>query len=195
MNRPAEVGRFHSPDEVAYSLTTLAKKRGFDQLRVSGGEPTIGKLHLLQLLDRLEGKGYRFILETNRIPIACDEDYAEEISKYGFVHVRVSLKGCNEDEFSILTGAKPEGFKLQLKSLERLVKADVSCHPSIMASFSPRANLDSLIERLGRMSLELARDVEIEELIPYPHVLNRIQKYGLKYYSACTPDKVPPESN
>jgi len=116
------------------------------------------------------------------IPIAYDENYAEEISRYDFVHVRVSLKGCNEEEFSMLTGAKPEGFKLQLKSLEKLVEADVSCHPSIMASFSPRENLDALIKRLGRISPELAREVEIEELILYPHVLNRIQKHGLKFY-------------
>jgi uncharacterized Fe-S cluster-containing radical SAM superfamily protein len=171
----------------------LAKKRGLRQLRVSGGEPTIGKSHLLQLLDRLEGEGCRFILETNGILIAHDESYAEELSKYDFVHVRVSLKGCNEKEFSMLTGAKPEGFKLQLKSIEKLVEADVSCHPSIMASFSSRKALEMLIKRLGSIGSELAREVEIEELILYPHVINRIQKYGLKYYSAYKPERVPPE--
>lgn len=191
--RPAEVGKFYTPDEIAHGFVTLAKKHGLRQLRVSGGEPTIGKPHLLQLLDRLEREGCRFILETNGILIAYDESYAEELSKYDFVHVRVSLKGCNEEEFSMLTGAKPDGFKLQLKSIEKLVEADVSCHPSIMASFSPRKNLDSLIKRLGSMSSELAKEVEIEELILYPHVINRIQKYGLKYYSAYEPKMVPPE--
>jgi len=191
MNRPAEVRKFYSPEKVAHGLDTLAEKRGLEQLRVSGGEPTIGKPHLLQLLERLEGKGYSFILETNGIPIAYDENYAEEISKYDFVHVRVSLKGCNEEEFSMLTGAKPEAFKLQLKSLEKLVEANVSCHPSIMASFSPRENLDALIRRLGSISPELAREVEIEELILYPHVISRIQKHGLKYYSAYTSEGIP----
>jgi len=193
MNRPGEIGKFYSSDKVTHGLVTLAKKRGLEQLRVSGGEPTIGKPHLLQLLERLEGKGYSFILETNGIPIAYDESYAEELSEYDFVHVRVSLKGCNEKEFSMLTGAKPEGFKLQLKSLEKLVKANVSCHPSIMASFSPRENLDALIKMLGRISPELAREVEIEELILYPHVIDRIQKHGLKYYSAYTPEGIPSE--
>ena len=193
MNRPAEIGKFYSPDKVAHDLVTLAEKRGLEQLRVSGGEPTIGKPHLLQLLDRLEGKGYRFILETNGILIAYDENYAEELSKYDFVHVRVSLKGCSEEEFSMLTEATPEGFKLQLKSLKKLIEADVSCHPSIMASFSSRKNLDALIKRLGSMSPALLGGVEIEELILYPHVINRIQRYGLKYYSAYTPERVPPE--
>jgi uncharacterized Fe-S cluster-containing radical SAM superfamily protein len=193
MNRPAEVGKFYTPDEIAHGLVTLAKKRGLRQLRVSGGEPTIGKHHLLQLLDRLEGKGYRFILETNGIPIAYDENYAKELSKYDFVHVRVSLKGCNEAEFSKLTGAKPESFELQLKSLEKLVEADVSWHPCIMASFSRRENFDAFIKRLGRISPELAREVEIEELILYPQVINRIQEHGLKYYKAYTPESVPAE--
>ncbi|MEM2465701.1 MAG: hypothetical protein QXZ47_00140 [Candidatus Bathyarchaeia archaeon] len=73
---------------------------------------------MLDLLESLNGKEYRFILETNGIPIAYDESYAEDLAKYSFVHVRVSLKGCSEEEFALLTGAKPEGFKLQLKALE-----------------------------------------------------------------------------
>jgi len=193
INRPAEIGRFYAPDEIAHSLVTLAKGRGLEQLNVSGGEPTIGKPHLLQLLDRLEDRGYRFILGTNGIPIAYDESYAKGLSKYDFIHVRVSLKGCNEEEFSMLTGAKPEGFRLQLKSLEKLIEANVSCHPSIMASFSPKENLDALIKKLGMMSSELAREIEIEELILYPHVINRIQKHGLKYYRTHIPEGVPPE--
>ena len=193
MNRPAQIGKFYTSDEIAHRLGALAKKRGLRQLRVSGGEPTIGKSHLLQLLARLEREDCRFILETNGILLASDESYAKELSKFDFVHVRVSLKGCNEEEFSMLTGAKTDSFKLQLKSIEKLVEADVSCHPSIMASFSPRKSVEMLIKRLGSMSSELAREVEIEELILYPHVINRIQKYGLKYYSAYEPERVPSE--
>ncbi|MEM2780089.1 MAG: radical SAM protein [Candidatus Bathyarchaeia archaeon] len=118
MNRPHDVGTFYTPRKVAESLVSLAKKCRLDLLRLSGGEPTIGKQHLLDLLESLNGKEYRFILETNGIPIAYDESYAEDLAKYSFVHVRVSLKGCSEEEFALLTGAKPEGFKLQLKALE-----------------------------------------------------------------------------
>jgi hypothetical protein len=62
-----------------------------------------------------------------------------------------------------------------------------------MSSFSSRKALEMLIKRLGSMSSELAREVEIEELILYPHVINRIQRRGLKYYRAYTPEGVPPE--
>jgi len=193
MFRPDVVGRFYTPRNVADSLVSLAKKCGLDLLRVSGGEPAIGKPHLLQLLDFLKGRGYRFILETNGIPIAHDESYAASLSKHGFVHVRVSLKGCNEEEFAMLTGAKPDGFTLQLKALQRLMEAGVSCHPSVMVSFSPRKSLQALTHRLKQISPNLAEELEIEELILYPHVKKRVRMHKLKYYTAYTPERVPPE--
>jgi len=193
MFRPAEVGRFYAPREVAHSLVSLAEKHRIHLLRISGGEPTIGKSHLVKLLDNLQGHGYRFILETNGIPIANDESYAESLSKYKFVHVRVSLKGCNEKEFTVLTGAKPDGFALQLKALKYLVGAGVSCHPSVMASFSQKKNLKELTQRLEHINPDFAKELEIEELILYPHVIRKVKRYKLKYYTAYRPEKVPPE--
>ena len=38
-----------------------------------------------------------------------------------------------------------------------------------------------------------AFEFEIEELILYPSVKRKINKYGLKYYSAYTPERVPQE--
>lgn len=193
MFHPTDIGKFYTPKRVADSLIALARKRGLTQLRVSGGEPTIGKLHLLQLLDWLKGKRCSFILETNGIPIAYDESYARDLAKYDFVHVRVSLKGCSESEFNTLTGANPEGFTLQLKSLQNLTEAGVSCHPAVMASFSSQESLNQLKEKLKQISQSLADEIEIEELILYPHVINRIQKHGLKYFSGYKPNRVPSE--
>ncbi len=193
MNRPTDVGAFYTPKRVADSLISLAKRCNLDLLRLSGGEPSIGKQHLLELLENLNGKGCRFILETNGIPIAYDEDYAESLAKYNFVHVRVSLKGCSEEEFALLTGAKPEGFDLQLKALEKLVNAKVSCHPSVMASFSTQKSLQFFMERIGRISPKLAEEIEIEELILYPHVVKRLRHYKLRYSTGYAPERVPPE--
>jgi len=193
MNQPAKVGEFYKPKNVAERLVFLAKKSGIRQLRVSGGEPTIGKPHLLQLLGNLQNKGYHFILETNGIPIAYDPNYAQELAKYPFLHVRVSLKGCNEEEFAVLTDAKPEGFTLQLKALENLVKAGVSCHPSVMSSFFPRESLNRLAHRLSKISPELSEGMEIEELILYPRVIQRLRHFGLEYYVAHKPNRVPQE--
>ena len=193
MMRPADVGRFYSPIRIVESLITLARKCGLKLLRVSGGEPTIGKAHLLGVLEALELKGYRFILETNGILIAYDADYAKNLSRFDFLHVRVSLKGCCEEEFSKLTGAKPEGFALQLEALRRLVKEGVSCHASVMSSFSTRQSLQKLMHRLEEINPNLVEGLEIEELILYPHVSQRLNRHGLKYFAAHSPSNVPPE--
>jgi len=193
MLRPADTGRFYTPRQVADNLTALARKCGFRQLRVSGGEPTIGKAHLLQLLDLLEDKGFSFILETNGILIGYDENYARDLAKYDFIHARVSLKGCSNQEFSMLTGANSEGFELQLSSLGKLTEAGVKCHPSVMVSFSSEESLGNLTQKLKEIDSDLAEHVEIEELILYPHVVQRIQKYGLRHVSGYEPNKVPKE--
>ena len=193
MFQPVKVGKFYSPDIVAKILVKMARKRNLRQLRVSGGEPTIGKRHLLQLLDNLEGQGLLFILETNGILIGNNPQYAEDLSKYRFLHVRVSLKGCNEKEFAMLTGAKPEGFTLQLEALENLLRESVRCHPAVMMSFSTKESVQQLAEKLEIINSGLAGDLEFEELILYPKVKRKIERHRLRYYSAYTPERVPRE--
>lgn len=62
--------------------------------------------------------------------------------------MRVSLKGTTLDEFSKLTGAKPEAFEYQLKALENLLNYGISCHPAVMLSFSTKDNFMKLIGKL-----------------------------------------------
>lgn len=188
MFKPAAVGEFYIPEQVAKILADMAKKQRLTQLRVSGGEPTIGKRHLLQLLDNLKDEQLNFILETNGILIGHDIEYAKDLATYPFVHVRVSLKGCNEKEFTMLTDAKPEGFRLQLKALENLVKAGVECHPAVMTSFSQENSLKQLVPQLGSISQKLANNLETEELILYPRVKRKILKHRLKWFRAYTPN-------
>jgi len=190
--RPSEVGTFYSPRDVVDRLLSIAETKSFNQLRVSGGEPTIGRRHLLQLLDELElTRGFKFMLETNGILIGGDSSYAENLSRYRFLHVRVSLKGCSESEFTKLTGAKSESFNLQLEALKNMIEAGVKCHPAVMTSFSTEESYRNLIERLGRIDLSLPQEVEIEELILYGHVAERLKRYSLQYHNSHRPDKVP----
>jgi uncharacterized Fe-S cluster-containing radical SAM superfamily protein len=184
MFRPTKVGSFYSPKAVADILVKMAKRRNLKQLRVSGGEPTIGKEHLLQLLDNLSGKELFFILEPNGILIGNNPKYTEDLSKYPFLHVRVSLKGCNEKEFTMLTDAKPKGFTSQLRALENLLNMGVKCHPAVMVSFSTKESLKQLTQRLRSIDSRLAEDLETEELILYPKVKRRVERYNLKYYRA-----------
>ena len=109
--KPERYGRFYSPNQVAKRLTALARKKGFGQVRISGNEPTVGREHLLKVLELIP-KDILFILETNGILIGHDKTYAEDLAKYKNVYVRMSFKGCNEEEFSVLTGAEAEDFIL-----------------------------------------------------------------------------------
>jgi uncharacterized Fe-S cluster-containing radical SAM superfamily protein len=192
-DNPERIGRFQSPEQIFSSLTACAKKSGYEQLRISGNEPTIGKDHLLKLLELVDETSYKFILETNGILIGNDADYARRLSKFRCVHVRVSIKGTNQQEFSLLTRAMPEAFQLQPKALENLLNAGVSCHPAVMLSFSSEESFRGVREQLREIDGGLAENVEEEYVILYPHVIDRLIKAGIKPRISYKPNKVPKE--
>ncbi|HDO19896.1 MAG TPA: radical SAM protein, partial [Thermoplasmatales archaeon] len=99
VREPHRMGRFYTPQEIAERLVNIASRERFRLVRISGAEPTIGRRHLLSLLGTLEDYPLTFILETNGILIGYDKNFACELSSFKNLHVRVSLKGCSEDEF------------------------------------------------------------------------------------------------
>ena len=191
MDRPQDVGKYHSPVEAFSRLDKIASKGGYSQLRLSGQEPTIGREHLLELLGLVEKSPYRFILETNGILLGSEPDYASALSVFRKLHVRVSLKGTCEEEFTSMTGAEPESFKLQLAALSKLKDAKVSCHPAVMVSFSTKENFAALSDRLDEIDRSLLQQLEIEELITYPHVMKRLETAGFTTGTSHPPHDVP----
>ena len=191
VTRPQSYGQFYSPQQVARKLTSIARRRRFNLLRISGNEPTIGREHLLQVLGLIP-EDFQFILETNGILIGHDKSYAEDLARFGNLGVRVSLKGTNENEFAALTGAEPTGFTLQLKALENLLHAGVDVHPAVMVSFSPVENIQKLRQGLRRITPSF-EDLEIEELALYGDVEKRLRKAKLEYSTAYQPRNIPPE--
>ena len=192
-DRPIKVGRFYSPEYVFSRLDRIARRRGYAYIRVSGNEPTIGREHLLELLELVENTDYTFILETNGILVGYDKKYAEQLSRYSRVHVRVSLKGTTPQEFAMLTGAKPEAFELQLKALENLLDYGVPSHPAVMLSFSSRRGLEELKLRLAEIDKILLEELEEEYVFLYPHVVRQLRKAGIRPKLAYTPDNIPEE--
>lgn len=192
-DRPEEIGRFYEPEYIFSKLTRCAEKHGFTLLRISGNEPTISREHLLELLALVDTTRYKFILETNGILIGYDENYAKQLSKFTCLHVRVSIKGASPEEFSMLTGATPEAFNLQLKALKYLLDAGVSCNPAVMLSFSTKGNIRRLRERLKEIDPIPIREFEDEYVFLYPHVVKRLEHAGLKPITAYSPDKIPCE--
>jgi uncharacterized Fe-S cluster-containing radical SAM superfamily protein len=192
-DNPEAIGKFYPPEHIFSKLDACARKFGYSQLRVSGNEPTIGRQHLLKLLELVDQTDYSFILETNGILIGHDRGYAGQLSKFKCLHVRVSMKGTNGQEFSTLTGAVSEAFDLQLKALGNLLDANVSCHPAVMLSFSPREGLDELMKRLEEVDPSLPKGVEEEYVFLYPHVKERLKRAGIEPRVAYTPERIPSE--
>jgi len=186
---PEAYGRFHAPAEVARKLVGIARKRGFEQVRISGNEPTLCREHLLRVLERIP-KDLRFILETNGILIGADATYARDLARYENLYVRLSFKGATEEEFSRLTGAEPRGFVLQLAGVENLFRAGVQVQPAVMSSFSPPEHIRSLQKRLGQIDPQLS-GIETEELVLYGEVAKRLEKAKLKYLNAYPPQRIP----
>ncbi len=179
VTQPEKTGRFYSPEEVARNLTSMARKKGFDQVRISGNEPTLHRSHLLRVLDLIP-KDIRFILETNGILIGHDASYAKDLSRFPNLNVRVSLKGACPEDFTRLTTARPEGFSYQVNALEHLVKEGVDCFPAVITDFSSGEAIKKLKQELKAIRPDF-EDFEEEELILYPFVSENIQKAGLSF--------------
>lgn len=191
VTRPEECGKFYSPEEVVQRFTGIARKKKLNQIRISGNEPTVCREHLIEVLSLIPGSN-PFILETNGILIGNDPDYAKELSRFHNLYVRVSLKGTCEEEFSRLTGAASEGFQLQLSALEHLSNYGVNVHPACMISFSPPENILALKKRLRAIDPAF-EDFEIEELILYPAVRERLEQRKVSYLTGYRPDGIPTE--
>jgi uncharacterized Fe-S cluster-containing radical SAM superfamily protein len=177
--QPERVGRFYSPEEVVRNLLSIVRRKGFHQVRISGNEPTLHRSHLLQVLQLIPNE-IHFILETNGILIGHDPSFAKDLSHFPNLYVRVSLKGACPEDFARVTGAKLEGFTLQLKALENLLEEGVDCFPAVMANFSSQEQIRKLSQKLKEIRPDFA-DFEEEELILYPFVMDHLQKAGLKW--------------
>ena len=173
---PTNTGRFYSPENVAEKLLKISELKGYSQVRISGGEPTIGRKHLINLLENIESN-LVFILETNGILLGSSRSYIEELSKFKNLHIRVCIKGTNSEEFSLLTGAEL-GFKYQMKSLEYLKDSKISFN---IALVSIKRDKQDFYNKLKEMNLGNIM-LEEEEIKLYPSVRNRLNKDGLLKY-------------
>ena len=147
---PDRFGQFYSPEEVANRLVANARRKRLSRLRISGGEPTLCKGHLLEVLGRIEGRGFLFILETNGILLGSDEGFARELAGYRDIHVRVSLKAGTAEGFEERTEARGEFWELPFAAISRLLEAGVSFHVAAMTDprLMPAEERRNLLRRL-----------------------------------------------
>lgn len=173
----AEKGDFFAADTVADRLDSLAASHGYDKVRLSGGEPTLGRGHLIALLETLHSS-LLFVLETNGILLGADRSYVQQLSSFPNLHVRVSLKGCTPEEFSLLTGADKKGFSLQMQALRHLRDSPIQFNIALMTC---KGRPTGLLNRLADMGLgSLMLEEETVQL--YPPVRKRLRRAGLLEY-------------
>ena len=188
-------GFYMSPQRVFEKLTSIAYRRRYRYVRLSGGEPTLTMKHLLQLLELLDETRLIFILETNGILLGYNKEYAEQLAGYRRIVVRVSFKGTTPEEFEKLTGARREFYEYQFKALENLIDAGLvpgeQVYPAAMLSFSPEENIEKFLERLAEIHPSLPQELDPEYVILYRHVVELLKKNKLKPYRAYTPDGIP----
>ena len=170
-------GEFYSSEEVADKLQSIADKKSYHQLRISGGEPTIGKQHLIDLLENIKTK-YLFILETNGILLGYDKKYIEDLSVFENLHVRVCMKGADSEEFSLFTGAE-KGFEYQIKTLQYLRDKQMNFNIALVSTHKEKKQ--HFFQRLIEMDLDKVM-IEEEEIKLYPMVRKRLQKEKLLNY-------------
>lgn len=188
-------GFFCSPYEVFKKLTIIAGKRRYKYVRLSGGEPTIARNHLRELLKLFDETRYVFILETNGLLLGYDESYAREIADYHNIVVRVSFKGTTPEEFELLSGADRGFYEYQFNALENLLNAGMKpgkdFYVAAMLSFSSEENIRAFLKKLASIHPVLAEEIDVEYVILYPHVISLLEKNKLKPRIAYKPDNIP----
>ncbi len=204
---PENFGRFYSPDEVAEKLIKSAKagitSRGWkrfkdlkiDKLRVSGCEPTLGKDHMLELLEHVDGTGYPFYLETNGILLGSDPDYVKKLSKFsGFIYVRVSFKAATPEGFTARTGAIGKFYDLPFRALKGLLDEGIYARAAAMTDpkVMPEEEKVLLIEKLNEIDPDAryAQTLEEEQANPYDTTIQRLQAFSNEEYARRLEEKI-----
>ena len=131
---------------------------------------------LLELVDRSE---YVYVLETNGITLGHDPDFARQLSRFKNLHVRVSIKGTNKEEYNKLTGAVSDSYDLPYKALQNLMDAGVSCNVCLMVSFSSEKDIKRAEKRLYNIRPGLLKSLEKEHITLFPKVAMRLTNANL----------------
>jgi len=179
VRRPHSTGRFYTPEQVFNALKKNANKYGHKLISASASEGTLGKQHLFELLELVDKSDFIYVLETNGMTIGHDPEFAKELSRFRNLHVRVSIKGTNKQEYVRLTGAMSSSYDLPYKALEHLMGAGVSCNVCLSISFSSPENIKKAEERLAKIRPGLLKSLEKEHITLFPKVYQRLKNIDM----------------
>ena len=180
---PELYGKYYSPSEACEKIVKVARKWRVNKARISGGEPTLCRKHLLKLLECIEERDEIkiFILETNGLLFGLDANYVKELTKFNKVYVRISLKAGIPEAFEARTGASKEYFNLPFKAIENLLDYGIKFHVAVMSDprIMPPNERKVLIEKLAEIDKFIAANLEEEICDPYETTIIRMNYYGI----------------
>lgn len=172
MANPA-LGMFFSSKEIIEHFIKAGEKSKelINVLRITGGEPTIVPEIMLELYDRLEeipGK-YLWIdtnLSTAKYLLRLEDDL-KDIMKKRNVGVVGCFKGFCKEDFSIITGAKPEFYENQFEAAKLFLdwKTDFYVYlPSLIYEDDVENKARTFIGRLRELNKNLPLRVEMLDI-------------------------------
>ena len=180
---PESHGKFFTPQQVFQNLLLKAKKKRVSKLRISGGEPTICKDHLLQVLEFVRSTDYLFMLETNGILLGHDQNYAKELDRFSRnLHVRVSLKAGTAEGFQRRTGAVGKFYELPYLAVKNLAQTNLEFHVACMSDprVMPKEERVAMLQKLKEVGYR--GYLEEEYCDPYPTSVVRLEKAGYRLF-------------
>ncbi|MFX1285632.1 MAG: radical SAM protein [Promethearchaeota archaeon] len=166
-------GSWYSSDQVVQALMALSKKHNCHRMRLSGGEPTLCQEHLLAVLKEIPDE-ILFILETNGI-LLSNPKYIQALEAANHPpYVRISLK-AGQSLFSKVTGAPLDVYDAQLRAIDLIQQSTLRFNIAIMAEFFTSKEISELEEIIT------PKQLEIEQLILYPFVKEKLKARGFIY--------------
>jgi len=179
---PYKYGEFYTPEEVFEKLVDNARKARVRKLRISGGEPTLGKEHLLRVLDLVDDTDYFFVLETNGILLGREQDYVRALKKYRNLYVRISIKAGTPDGFEKRTGGKREFFELPYVAVDTLRKEGLFFRVASMSDSKvmPQEERKEMVKKLREVGYKDYLEEEICD--PYDTSVIRLRKAGFSIF-------------
>jgi uncharacterized Fe-S cluster-containing radical SAM superfamily protein len=204
---PERFGEFYSPKEVAQRLLKAAEDGilysdywrklipKINKLRLSGCEPTLGKEHLLSVLEHVERSKYPlFILETNGILFGADRDYVKGVAKFASkIYVRVSFKAATAEGFTQRTGAIGKYYELPFKALKQLLDEGIFARAAAMTDprIMPKEERKILTEKLSEIDPRYRRgELEEEAIDAYDTSVKRLRAFTDKEFAKKLEEKL-----
>ena len=190
---PEQFGEFYSPKEVAHRLFRAADEgitapgwsryRGLriNKLRLSGCEPTLGKEHLISILEYVKDSNYPlFILETNGILLGADRAYIKQLGEFKEkLYVRVSFKAATPEGFTRRTGALGRYYELPFTALKNLLNEGIYARAAAMTDSRVMSEDERrrLIEKLHEIDplAHYSTTLEEEQIDAYDTTVKRLR--------------------